>query len=250
MVYHIEQMSHSAQQNAKAALSRMMYRKRGYGLLDIPNLTGIGITEGAVLVVVEDEHPSLDLLPTELDEDSGFNGLPVIVDYGKLYPLQGGGMACRTQGVSQGLIMGGVQVRANEFGTTMLVGVGTQNSQQYAIVSSHITGSGKSSATIAGQRLSPYKDAGCGNVYFEGTAMSIPQGARSSFNIAGLGQPKGIKKAAVGMNCHSNSCTSGKLDGRVTAINFDAPNRRTLGPNTCAVSIHDMFISCCTSTHR
>ena len=45
------------------------------------------------------------------------------------------------------------------------------------------------------------------------------------------------------MVCHSNSCRSGKIDGRVTAINFDAPSRVSLGTNSCAMSIHDMFVS-------
>jgi len=65
----------------------MMYRKSGYGLLDIPNLTGIRITEGAVLVVVEKEHPDHRFIPSELDETSGFDGLPVIIDYGGSYPI-------------------------------------------------------------------------------------------------------------------------------------------------------------------
>lgn len=88
-----------------------------------------------------------------------------------------------------------------------------------------------------------FKDAGCGQVYFEGTAYAVPQGARSSFAIAGLGTPKGIKKATVGMKCHSNSCTIGRIDGTITTINFDAPRARQLGQGSCSVSIHDMFIS-------
>ena len=67
-------MSFGAQQSAKKAVASQMYR-RGFAFADIPHYTGIGIGEGAV--VVEDEHYLHDYIPSELDHDSGFEGLPV-----------------------------------------------------------------------------------------------------------------------------------------------------------------------------
>ena len=68
-------MSFGAQQSAKKAVASQMYR-RGFAFADIPHYTG-GILEGEGAVVVEDEHYLHDHIPSELDHDSGFEGLPV-----------------------------------------------------------------------------------------------------------------------------------------------------------------------------
>ena len=41
--------------------------------------------------MVKDEHYFHDHIPSESDHDSGFEGLPVELELGGLYPLQGGG---------------------------------------------------------------------------------------------------------------------------------------------------------------
>lgn len=96
-------------------------------------------------MVIEEDHPDHYHIPTELTSEDGFENLPVLIEHEGIYPLIGNegrgfqGMPCRTQGVSQGTIMGGAQAHSTEYGTCILVGVGTQNSQQrYAVVSSHI----------------------------------------------------------------------------------------------------------------
>ena len=77
-------MSFGAQQSAKKAVASQMYR-RGFAFADIPHYTGIGIGEGANWT------------------DSGFEGLPVELELGGLYPLQsGGGGRCPGRGVQGG----------------------------------------------------------------------------------------------------------------------------------------------------
>jgi len=223
-------------------------RETGWGFEDIPNLTGIGIGEDRVVVVVWKEHPDHFYIPTELNRESGFEGLLVDVELGGLYPLQGpggGGGGCRSSSQGSRIVQGGVQVRSTEMGTVMGVFNGVQNPQQkYIVASSHVTSNGKASCGVGGQRLGrTLKDAGCGRVTFEGTSVEIPQGVCSSDSILGLGVPRGIIKPQIGMECISNSCTPGKTNGKVTMINFDAPRPQTLGQGSCAISILDMFQS-------
>jgi hypothetical protein len=134
-----------------------------------------------------------------------------------------------------------------EIGTITGVFNGVQNPQQkYAVISSHVSNNGKVRCQGLGRF---FKDAGCGTVFFEGTAYEV--GASANQSIAGLGIPKGIQRPVIGMQCISNSCTSGKINGKVTMINFDAPQAVTLSMSgkSCRISIHDMYQSKPCPTH-
>jgi len=137
-------------------------------------------------------------------------------------PGPGGGGGCRSSSQGSKIVQGDVQVKTSETGTVMSVFNGIQNPQQkYIVASSHVTANGKASWSVGGQRLGrTYKDGGCGRVYIEGTSVEIPQGVRSSDSILGLGVPRGFQRVQIGIECNSNSCTLGQINGRVTMINF------------------------------
>jgi hypothetical protein len=169
------------------------YFGRGWGLEQLPNFTAIGIKEGAVAVVVGDDHRLHEFIRQELE--GSFEGCPVIVEYGGLFPLttgfQGG-----SRGGSSGIVQGGARVSSDEPGTCTGVFSGVQNPQKlYAVISSHCSANGISSASVGGQRLGKmFRDGGCGKVLFEGTAYEVPSNVKSSRSIIGLGEPKDIQR--------------------------------------------------------
>lgn len=245
-MFPIHLMSYYSQQNAKNLVEKQMKRHHGFGFERIPSINLIGIGYGKIIVQVEDErHPNNYYIPTELDELTGFGGLPVDIEYGGLYRFQGrrgGG------GGGGGGCQGGARVTSTEQGTCMLVGHGVQDpNNKYAVVSHHVTSGCKQSATIGGTRLNVHKSSGCGKVFWEGCAMGPANSC--SENIIGLGVPKGIEKPAIGMPCNMDAQTTGKLNGKVTAINFNAPRSTSLGTGACSISIQDMFQSKPCPTH-
>lgn len=237
-------MSYYTQQNAKDLVEKQMYRRHGFGFGAIPSINLIGIGYGRIIVQVEDEtHPANYYIPTELDELTGFHGLPVDIEYGGLYRLQRGG-----GGGGGGGCQGGARVSSSEQGTCMLVGRGVQDSNnKYAVVSHHVTRGCQQSATIGGQRLNVHKSSGCGRVFWEGCAMGPANNC--SENVLGLGVPKGIMKPTIGMACIMQAQTTGKLSGKVVGINFNAPRSVSLGQGACSISIQDMFKSHPCPTH-
>lgn len=237
-------MSYYSQQNAKALVEKQMFRKHGFGFGAVPSINLIGIGYGKIIVQVEDEtHPGNYYIPTELDELTGFGGLPIDIEYGGLYRLQG-----RQGGGGGGGCQGGARVSSTEQGTCMLVGKGvTDPNNKYAVVSHHVTSGCKQSATIGGTRLNVHKSSGCGKTFWEGCAMGPANNC--SENVLGLGVPKGIEKPAIGMVCNMQAQTTGKMNGKVTAINFNAPRSTSLGTGACSISIQDMFQSKPCPTH-
>lgn len=246
-MFPIHLMSYYSQQNAKSLVEKQMKRHHGFGFERIPSINLIGIGYGKIIVQVEDEgHPNNYYIPSELDELTGFGGLPVDIEYGGLYRFQGrrGGGG----GGGGGGCQGGARVTSTEQGTCMLVGHGVQDpNNKYAVVSHHVTSGCKQSATIGGTRLNVHKSSGCGKVFWEGCAMGPANSC--SENIIGLGVPKGIEKPAIGMACIMDAQTTGKLNGKVTAINFNAPRSTSLGTGACSISIQDMFQSKPCPTH-
>lgn len=244
-------MSYYTQQNAKSLVEKQMVRKHGFGFGKIPSINLIGIGYGKIIVQVEDEsHPYNYYIPTELDELTGFGGLPVDIEYGGLYSLTEpvGYQGRRGGGGGGGGCQGGARVNGAESGTCMLVGKGVQDpSNKYAVVSHHVTRGCQGSATVGGTSLKVHKSSGCGKTFWEGCAMGPANNC--SENIIGLGVPKGIEKPAIGMQCIMDAQTTGKLNGKVTAINFNAPRSVSLGQGACSISIQDMFQSKPCPTH-
>jgi hypothetical protein len=131
MVYLIHKMSHSTQQQAKQALMSQM-AGRGYSFTEIPYLTGVGIGENKIVVVVQREHPDHYYIPSELGGE--FEGLPVELELGGLFYLQGpgggGGGRCPGSG-----LQGGARVSSRESGTCTGVFNGVRDkNMKYAVV--------------------------------------------------------------------------------------------------------------------
>ena len=57
MVYRIQDMSHSAQEQAKQQLAQMVGRKTwfgyGYSVYDLPYVVGVGVGDGVLVVTVD-----------------------------------------------------------------------------------------------------------------------------------------------------------------------------------------------------
>ena len=241
-MYPIHLMTKSSQDLAKSYLTG-----NGWGIPNIwtiPGVNGVGIGEGFILVTVDHRDPLQDQIPSALGSDTSFEGLPVVIkETGEFEPLQ-------QRGGSQGggsLVQGGVKISVSgEYGTCTGVYVDSQQ-KKYACTSSHVfskVGMG-GNVSVGGQVVGKVaKDARkpCGKqnkVYLDIAAALLNQGVQSSFNIIGLGEPKGFEKATVGMAIHSNGQNSGKVDQKVTAINYSLVN--DTGGN-CPVNFTDCWI--------
>ena len=248
-MYAIHLMSHPAQESAKLAVERQMYRRHGFGWGDIPHIRLTGIGYGKIIVLVADEHPAHDFIPTELEEETGFGGLPIEIQYGGLYRLtEPVDRGFQGRGGGGGGVQGGARASGKEQGTCFGVLEDTSSRQtKYAVVSDHITASCKGSVSVGGQSLRCVKGCGCGKVMCEGCKAGPVNGGNES--IQGLGVPKGYNKPKIGMQCNSSSQTSGKINGKVVAINFNAPRSTSLGTGACSISIQDMFQSHPCPTH-
>jgi S1-C subfamily serine protease len=249
MAYRIHEMSKSAQDQAKSNLEAAINRnisKRGFGFTfdELPYVIGTGVTEGALVVVVDRDDPNheniYDIVPHQLDES--FSGLPVIVQVeGRPVPLQGprgGG------GGGSGVIQGGMGIRGAESGTCFGI---LQDSQgaKYAVTSSHVLQNSQR-VTMGGCIIGKTtKDARpCGQkVYLDAAAALINQGIQVSSAIQSLGTPKGFMKPTIGMPITQIGQTSGKFSFKVTTINFSMKNVNTNAPGTkpCSVTFEDLW---------
>lgn len=255
--YPIELFSYSGQEQAKSQVEHQMRKQLGWGfsLNQLPEIVGIGIGYGAVIVTVAEDHWSHDAIPTEL-EDS-FVNCPVKVEYGGyLHPLQGPlgpGGPSRQGGhqpgggahyPSQGVVQGGISIRCREQGTVFGVLQGASNpSQKYAVTSSHVVQGG--SCSVGGRTIGRMaKDARPCNqkVYLDAASILLNQGVQSSPNIIGLGMPKRFRQTDSRYEDPSRGVTSGHVDSEVTQINFTQKGN-TNAQGNCPVTFMDLFVT-------
>jgi hypothetical protein len=141
------------------------------------------------------------------------------VHYGYNYDAyQGGG--------GRGVLEGGSTVYAgSEKGTCTGFYVSTSNpNQKYAVCSSHVYVHSHTvrwaCGTVGSVAIDARKPCG-GKVYLDAAAALVNQGVPTSFNIICLGGAlKGFKKPAIGMGIHQVGITSGRIDSKVTMINY------------------------------
>lgn len=240
MVYHIEEMSESAKDGAKRQLQLQMQKSVGFGLESVPNILGVGITRGAIVVTVLDDGRSekiaADTLPTELHDS--YEGLPVLIETsGPLYTLQGQ----RGGGGGGRILEGNISIYCKEQGTVFAILEGVNNpSDKYLVSSSHVI-QGTNCGGI-GKFAHDGRPCNVKTAYLDAASVLLNKNVQSSPNIRGLGQPKGFAKPTVGMKLHQGGTTSGHVDSEITQINFDSMSNTNQQGN-CPVKLIDMFIA-------
>lgn len=192
-----------------------MHQRYKFDIWDIPGVKGLYIGNGKIVVATAEDHPSQDLIPTELKQ-ADYKGVPVSVEYhGYSYHLTGhldhpddaspdayylsyqgrqGGGSRGGGGGGGGTVQGGSQIVCDsEYGTCGGVFVDNAN-KQYLTESWHVIQKCRGSVQIgSGDRNTP---RGAGNIASVGkngcgcggsAAGAVPKQGWSEIGTYGLG---------------------------------------------------------------
>jgi hypothetical protein len=190
------------QDSAKAALHSKAPRAN---LFNIPNTTGVGIGEGHIKVTVSALHPQHQALPKEI------NGVPVVVETRPpishhATPLEGG-----------------MPVIAND---TMFSVVVDNSGQRFLLGCAHSFAYLKNGAVVFnGQTVGQFTRSAlsCGQTanHLDASIAAVAPGVTTSFDIIGLGTPKGAAEPVAGQFASMQGAKGGKKRGKITATNYD-----------------------------
>jgi hypothetical protein len=198
----IHLMPHPVREAAKAAL----HSKGPKGnLFNIPNTTGVGIGEGHVKVTVTAKHPLHQALPTSI------NGVPVVVE--QRPPISHHATA----------LEGGMPVIAND---TMFSVVVDNSGQRFLLGCAHSFAYLKNGAVVFnGQTVGQFTRSAlaCGQTanHLDASIAAVSPGVTTSFDIVGLGTPKGAAEPVAGQFANMQGAKGGKRRGKITATNYD-----------------------------
>lgn len=219
MVVPIHLLPKQIQDSAKAALHK---KAPNSSLFNIPNTTGIGIGSGHIKVTVTQEHPQHSALPKAI------NGIPVVIE--------------QRPPISHHAIQGGDAFAGkNTLFAVMQGSDGTQYLAGCAHSFAYLTGG---QVVINGQTVGQFSKSAlsCGQTanHLDASIAKVLPGVQTSFDIIGLGTPKGIVEPTVGAKAHMQGIASGARTGTVTTINYDFnDNYPEFGG--CSVHHQDLF---------
>lgn len=202
MTVPIHLLPHPVREAAKAALHSKAPRGN---LFNIPNTTGVGIGEGHVTVTVTAKHPLHNTLPTSI------NGVPVVVETRPpishhATPLEGG-----------------MPVIAND---TMFSVVVDNSGARFLLGCAHSFAYLKNGAVVFnGQTVGQFTRSAlsCGQTanHLDASIAAVSPGVTTSFDIVGLGTPKGTAEPVAGQFANMQGAKGGKRRGKITATNYD-----------------------------
>ena len=200
MVVPIHLLPSQIQQTAKEALHK---KAPNQNLFNIPNTTGVGIGDGHIKVTVTQEHLLHSTLPKSI------NGIPVQIE--------------QRPPISHHVVQGGQAFAGRN---TLFAVMQGNDGQRYLAGCAHsfayLTGG---QVVIGGQTVGQFTRSAlsCGQTanHLDASIAKVLPGAQTSFDIIGLGTPKGIAAPAVGQKAHMQGIAGGARTGNITTINYD-----------------------------
>ena len=231
----------------------------GHDVLNLPNVTGIGIGLDHVKVTISRGHPAHDVIPTELT-----NGIPVILEEQpeRSHHARGGGKGGGRGGGGGGSCDAGGALPASKVAGPLQGGMplvcgdtafgilkGSRTGASFIVGAAHsfayLQGG---TVTYNGQTIGTFKQTaltcGSANNHLDASIASVAAGVQTTGTILGLGAPKGFAQPVVGTRAHMQGAYGGARTGTVTTINYsykdDYGGEGNLG-KSCPVTHQDQF---------
>lgn len=219
MVVPIHLLPSAARELAKSSL----HKKAPNGsLFNIPNTTGVGIGDGHIKVTVTQEHPQHAALPKSV------NGIPVQIETRPpiIHHTVEGGVAFAGKNTLFGVV---------EDGSGQRYLLGCAHSFAYlnggqVVINGQTVGQFTRSALTCGQTAN----------HLDASIAQVSPGVNTSFDILGLGTPKGTATPSVGARSHMQGIAGGPRTGTITTINYDF-NDTYPEFGGCSVQHKDLF---------
>jgi hypothetical protein len=215
-------LPHPVRESVKNALHEKAPRGN---LFNIPNTTGVGIGDGHVKITVTQEHPLHGALPKEI------NGIPVVIEtrppitHQQIANVEGG-VAFAGRNTLFGVVV-------DSTGARFLMGC----AHSFA----YLTGG---QVVIGGKTVGQFTRSAlkCGdtNSHLDASIAAVSPGVSTSFDVVGLGTPKGIAEPVVGQGANMQGIAGGKKRGTITTTNYDY-NDTYPEFNNCSVGHKDLF---------
>lgn len=219
MVVPVHLLPQSVRESVKSALHEKAPRG---SLFNIPNTTGVGIGSGHIKITVTAEHQLHSALPREI------GGVPVVVETRP--PISHhqveGGQAFAGRNTLFGVVVDGS-------GSRFLMGCAhsfayLQGGQ--VVIGGKTVGQFTRSALQCGQTVN----------HLDASIAAVAPGVSTSFDVLGLGTPKGTAEPIVGQGASMQGAIGGKRRGTVTTINYDFADTYPEF-NNCSVHHKDLF---------
>lgn len=201
MVVPIHLLPEQIQDQAKASLHK---KAPNQNLFSIPNTTGVGIGDGHIKITVTAEHAQHAALPKSV------GGVPVVIE-------QRPQISHHQSAIEGGLAFAG---RNTLFGV-----VQGSDGQKYLLGCAHsfayLNGG---QVVIGGKTVGQFTRSAlaCGQTanHIDASIAAVSPGVQTSFDIIGLGTPKGVATPSVGANSHMQGIAGGPRTGKITTINY------------------------------